>query len=446
MPDGSWLAWLSDRAYFGRLADQARLEEAIEVIRPLADAGDDVAELWLARWLADCDGLDELRERAGTGGYYASRELARLLAGHDSLEELRDRVSAGGSHDALRALARRLIERDLHEELRELLESADADTRPLILDAAGGASSAWMNAVRVLADFGHKASRVHLARTLAREGRLEELRERAGHGDEYARHWLDEALAAKPGNWSASFRQSPDLDSQPQRLTGRYTEFRSFLSPVRMGLSHPKSVYVHRDRRQEASSTPLADYPEVLECPPFVACMGRQERRSPVRRLPARRRALAGLDSGRLGIAAVATGVAQAALDVAVKYAKERESFGKPVIEHQGRRSCSPTWPRPWSPRGRRTCLRRGCGTPGARSPPGVEAEEPGAEAWRVKLDVGEPEGAVCKAFLFVYLIRTVVVITCESQHFLLLLAFVKNASLVDLCFFGGVRCGVLVG
>jgi alkylation response protein AidB-like acyl-CoA dehydrogenase len=46
--------------------------------------------------------------------------------------------------------------------------------------------------------------------------------------------------------------------------------------------------------------------------------------------------ALAGLDSGRLGIAAVATGVAQGALDVAVRYAKERESFGKPVIEHQG--------------------------------------------------------------------------------------------------------------
>ncbi|HUB15310.1 MAG TPA: acyl-CoA dehydrogenase family protein [Acetobacteraceae bacterium] len=46
--------------------------------------------------------------------------------------------------------------------------------------------------------------------------------------------------------------------------------------------------------------------------------------------------ALAGLDSGRLGIAAVATGVAQAALDVAVTYAKERETFGKPVIDHQG--------------------------------------------------------------------------------------------------------------
>ena len=46
--------------------------------------------------------------------------------------------------------------------------------------------------------------------------------------------------------------------------------------------------------------------------------------------------ALAGLDAGRLGIAAVATGLAQAALDSAVKYAKERESFGKRIIDHQG--------------------------------------------------------------------------------------------------------------
>ena len=46
--------------------------------------------------------------------------------------------------------------------------------------------------------------------------------------------------------------------------------------------------------------------------------------------------ALAGLDAGRLGIAAVATGLAQGALDDAVAYAKERETFGKPVIDHQG--------------------------------------------------------------------------------------------------------------
>jgi alkylation response protein AidB-like acyl-CoA dehydrogenase len=46
--------------------------------------------------------------------------------------------------------------------------------------------------------------------------------------------------------------------------------------------------------------------------------------------------ALAGLDAGRLGIAAVATGLAQGALDVAVRYAKERETFGAPIIRHQG--------------------------------------------------------------------------------------------------------------
>jgi alkylation response protein AidB-like acyl-CoA dehydrogenase len=46
--------------------------------------------------------------------------------------------------------------------------------------------------------------------------------------------------------------------------------------------------------------------------------------------------ALSGLDSGRLGIAAVATGLAQGALDDAVAYAKERETFGKRIIDHQG--------------------------------------------------------------------------------------------------------------
>ncbi len=46
--------------------------------------------------------------------------------------------------------------------------------------------------------------------------------------------------------------------------------------------------------------------------------------------------ALAGLDSGRLGIAAVAIGLAQGALDSAVAYAREREAFGKPIIDHQG--------------------------------------------------------------------------------------------------------------
>ena len=46
--------------------------------------------------------------------------------------------------------------------------------------------------------------------------------------------------------------------------------------------------------------------------------------------------AFGGLDSGRLGIAAVATGLAQGALDKAIAYAQERETFGKRIIDHQG--------------------------------------------------------------------------------------------------------------
>ena len=46
--------------------------------------------------------------------------------------------------------------------------------------------------------------------------------------------------------------------------------------------------------------------------------------------------ALAALDSGRLGIAACATGLAQAALDLAVGYARERHQFGKPIIDFEG--------------------------------------------------------------------------------------------------------------
>ncbi len=46
--------------------------------------------------------------------------------------------------------------------------------------------------------------------------------------------------------------------------------------------------------------------------------------------------AMSALDSGRLGIAAVATGIAQRALDEAVRYTKERTAFGRPVIEFQG--------------------------------------------------------------------------------------------------------------
>ncbi len=46
--------------------------------------------------------------------------------------------------------------------------------------------------------------------------------------------------------------------------------------------------------------------------------------------------ALAGLDSGRLGIAAVAVGLAQAAVDHAVAWARERRQFGRAIADFQG--------------------------------------------------------------------------------------------------------------
>ncbi|MBU7600045.1 acyl-CoA dehydrogenase [Streptomyces sp. P38-E01] len=48
--------------------------------------------------------------------------------------------------------------------------------------------------------------------------------------------------------------------------------------------------------------------------------------------------ALAALDSGRLGIAACAVGVAQAALDEALTYTAQRHQFGRPVADFQGLR------------------------------------------------------------------------------------------------------------
>ncbi|MEU7567037.1 acyl-CoA dehydrogenase family protein [Streptomyces fradiae] len=48
--------------------------------------------------------------------------------------------------------------------------------------------------------------------------------------------------------------------------------------------------------------------------------------------------ALSALDGGRLGIAACAVGVAQAALDAAVAYAGERRQFGRPIADFQGLR------------------------------------------------------------------------------------------------------------
>ncbi|MGO4612108.1 acyl-CoA dehydrogenase family protein, partial [Variovorax sp. 2RAF20] len=45
--------------------------------------------------------------------------------------------------------------------------------------------------------------------------------------------------------------------------------------------------------------------------------------------------ALSNLEGGRIGIAAQALGIARAAFEAALAYARDRVQFDKPIIEHQ---------------------------------------------------------------------------------------------------------------
>ena len=53
--------------------------------------------------------------------------------------------------------------------------------------------------------------------------------------------------------------------------------------------------------------------------------------------------ALRTLDGGRIGIAAQAVGIAQAALELATGYAKERNAFGGPIARLRRSSTSSPT-------------------------------------------------------------------------------------------------------
>ena len=133
------------------LSDRARTQEAIEVIRPLADTGDEEAGLWLARWLAEQDQPDELRQRAADGDHHALTELAGWLAARDLLDELRVLVV----------------------EERELL-------------AGWLARQPEVKLLRLAADLGDEEAERRLALWLDR------MRERAAAGDEIARQILAE--------------------------------------------------------------------------------------------------------------------------------------------------------------------------------------------------------------------------------------------------------------
>ena len=83
--------------------------------------------------------------------------------------------------------------------------------------------------------------------------------------------------------------------------------------------------------------------------------------------------ALSGLEGGRIGIGAQAIGMARAAFDAALAYAKERVAFGKPIFEHQAvqfrlaematqDRGGAPARPPRGEPEGRRPAVPEGSG------------------------------------------------------------------------------------
>ena len=87
---------------------------------------------------------------------------------------------------------------------------------------------------------------------------------------------------------------------------------------------------VHVGRHEEkmglrGSSTVSLAFEDVRV--PASAMLGAEGRGFPI--------ALAALDSGRIGIASQAVGIGNAALDCAVKYAKERHAFGQPIANYQ---------------------------------------------------------------------------------------------------------------
>jgi alkylation response protein AidB-like acyl-CoA dehydrogenase len=82
----------------------------------------------------------------------------------------------------------------------------------------------------------------------------------------------------------------------------------------------------HEDKMGlRASSTVSLSFEDLRV--PASAMLGPEGRGFPI--------ALAALDSGRVGIACQAVGIGTAALDSAVRYAKERQSFGQPIANYQ---------------------------------------------------------------------------------------------------------------
>jgi hypothetical protein len=105
------------------LAERGDLDEAEQILRPYADAGDTNAAGELTELLGRHRDLDELRARADAGQWYAAGMVAQRLADRGDLDELRARANAddyGAAGQLTHLLADQLIKQGRGEEAERL--------------------------------------------------------------------------------------------------------------------------------------------------------------------------------------------------------------------------------------------------------------------------------------------------------------------------------------
>jgi len=151
---------------------------------------------------------------------------------------------------------------------------------------------------------------------------------------------------AEAGSDAASLRTRAEPDGDGWRITGtkqwitnaRYSG--TFLLFARTESSHPGArgisafildgdqVEVTRDEEKLGLHSSITNDISIVDAPVGRDRLLHEEGKG-------FRVAMQTLDGGRIGIAAQAVGIAQAAYDVALAYARERRTFGKPIGEHQ---------------------------------------------------------------------------------------------------------------
>jgi alkylation response protein AidB-like acyl-CoA dehydrogenase len=151
---------------------------------------------------------------------------------------------------------------------------------------------------------------------------------------------------AEAGSDAASLRTRAEADGDGWRITGtkqwitnaRYSG--TFLLFARTDRSHPGArgisafildgdqVEVTRDEEKLGLHSSITNDISVIDAHAGRDRLLHEEGKG-------FRVAMQTLDGGRIGIAAQAVGIAQAAYEVALAYARERRTFGKPIGEHQ---------------------------------------------------------------------------------------------------------------